>query len=208
MNEFFFLPSATFLLAAFILAITPGQGLAFVVARTVAGGKVVGLASCFGTAVGGSLHLLSALIGVSFFVAKSAYLFALLKYLGAVYLIYLGLKTIFSSSRVVVEKDNLTVVKAKKSFFEGVLVEALNIKTAMFFLAFIPQFIDPEHPIAVQFVGLGMICVFLNTTVDVIAVILAEKISALFESKKSNMLANVSGATLILLGLGMATVKK
>ncbi|MBP9707527.1 MAG: LysE family translocator [Oligoflexales bacterium] len=208
MNDVIFLPTATFLLAAFILAITPGQGLAFVVARTVAGGKVVGLASCIGTALGGCLHVLGALAGLSVLLAKSAYIFTLLKYLGAVYLIYLGIKTILSSSQVILGDDKLVEIKTRKAFIDGIVVETLNIKTAMFFLAFIPQFLNPELPIAAQFICLGLICVFFNTAVDIIAVILAEKIMLIFANQKNNLLTNISGVTLILLGISIATVKK
>ena len=81
-----------FLVAALVLAITPGPGIAYVVARTVAGGRAEGLASCFGTGLGGLLHVLAAALGVSLIIAQSALAFNLLKYVGAVYLVYLGLR--------------------------------------------------------------------------------------------------------------------
>jgi threonine/homoserine/homoserine lactone efflux protein len=80
----------TFLFAATILAITPGPGIAYVVARTVAGGRTQGLASCIGTGIGGLLHVLAAAVGLSLLVAKSAFAFSLVKYLGAAYLVYLA----------------------------------------------------------------------------------------------------------------------
>jgi threonine/homoserine/homoserine lactone efflux protein len=82
----------TFLIAAVVLAITPGPGLAYVVARTVAGGHREGLASCFGTGIGGMLHVVAAALGLSVLVAQSALGFSLVKYLGAAYLVYLGLR--------------------------------------------------------------------------------------------------------------------
>ena len=82
----------TFLLAATVLAITPGPGLAYVVARTVAGGRAEGLASCCGTALGGLLHVVAAALGLSLLIAQSAMAFNLLKYLGAAYLVYLGIR--------------------------------------------------------------------------------------------------------------------
>ena len=81
-----------FLVAATILAITPGPGIAYVVARTVAGGRAQGLASCIGTAIGGMLHVLAAAVGLSLLVAQSALAFSLVKYLGAAYLVYLGVR--------------------------------------------------------------------------------------------------------------------
>ena len=81
-----------FLIAAVVLAITPGPGIAYVVARTVAGGRSEGLASCIGTGIGGLLHVLAAALGLSLLVAESALAFGLLKYLGAAYLVYLGVR--------------------------------------------------------------------------------------------------------------------
>jgi threonine/homoserine/homoserine lactone efflux protein len=81
-----------FLVAATVLAITPGPGIAYVVARTVAGGRAQGLASCIGTGIGGMLHVLAAAVGLSLLVAKSAFAFSLVKYLGAAYLVYLGVR--------------------------------------------------------------------------------------------------------------------
>src|SRR5262245_11559407 len=85
-----------FIIAAVVLAITPGPGIAYVVARTVAGGRSEGLASCLGTGIGGMIHVLAAALGVSLIVAESAMAFNLLKYLGAAYLIYLGLRFLLS----------------------------------------------------------------------------------------------------------------
>ena len=81
-----------FLLAALVLAITPGPGIAYVVARTVAGGRAEGLASCLGTGLGGLLHVMAAALGLSILVAQSAAAFTVVKYLGAAYLIYLGIR--------------------------------------------------------------------------------------------------------------------
>ena len=81
-----------FLIAALVLAITPGPGIAYVVARTVAGGRAEGLASCVGTGIGGLLHVLATAVGLSLLVVQSAAVFNLIKILGAAYLIYLGLR--------------------------------------------------------------------------------------------------------------------
>src|SRR4051812_2669919 len=81
-----------FLLAALVLAVTPGPGIAYVVARTVVGGRIEGFASCLGTGIGGMLHVLAAALGLSLLVAQSAVAFSLVKYLGAAYLVYLGIR--------------------------------------------------------------------------------------------------------------------
>ena len=114
---------AAFLFAAVVLAITPGPGIAYVVARTVAGGRSEGLASCFGTGIGGMLHVLAAALGLSLIIAQSAVAFSLVKYLGAAYLVYLGV-------RLLLRKDQELTVKpvapqgVRRAFAEGIVVEA------------------------------------------------------------------------------------
>ena len=113
----------TFLLAATVLAITPGPGLAYVVARTVAGGRAEGLASCCGTALGGLLHVVAAALGLSLLIAQSAMAFNLLKYLGAAYLVYLGIRMLVRGQGV----DAVTPAAAlgsRRALLEGLVVEA------------------------------------------------------------------------------------
>jgi threonine/homoserine/homoserine lactone efflux protein len=157
-----------FLAAALVLAITPGPGVAYVAARTVAGGRREGVASSLGTAVGGGVHVVAAGLGLSAVVAQSVVAFGIVKYAGACYLIYLGIRTLLKGANVA-SVASLQAVGTARAFGEGVLVEALNVKTALFFLAFIPQFVHPTSALA-QFVALGVICVVLNTAVDLLAV--------------------------------------
>ena len=130
-----------FFFAALVLAVTPGPGIAYVVARTVAGGRAEGLASCFGTGLGGMLHVVAAALGLSLLVAESAVAFAIVKYIGAAYLIYLGVRLLMRKQR---DADLGAQVAhgARRALAEGVLVEAMNVKTALFFLAFLPQFVE------------------------------------------------------------------
>lgn len=127
--------TATFIFAALVLAVTPGPSITYVVARTVAGGRSEGLASCIGTGIGGLLHVLAAALGLSLLVAESALAFGLLKYLGAAYLVYLGVRLLLRRDAAFV----LPGVKAQgaaRALREGILVEALNVKTALFFWRF------------------------------------------------------------------------
>src|SRR5690348_8075560 len=142
-----------FLAAALPLAITPGPGIFYVAARTLAGGRTEGLASSVGLGLGGLVHVFAGAVGISTLVMASAEAFALLKITGALYLIWLGLKT-WRGARVCAP----TAVKttgARRAFREGIVVEALNPKTAAFFLAFIPQFVDASANVAMQFIFLG-----------------------------------------------------
>ena len=130
----------TFLVAATVLAVTPGPGIAYVVARTVAGGRPEGLASCVGTAAGGLVHVLAAAFGLSVLLAKPATAFSLVKYLGAAYLVYMGVRMLMRDAGAVAVKA-VAARGARRALIEGVAVEVLNVKTALFFLAFLPQFV-------------------------------------------------------------------
>src|SRR3954452_23720741 len=137
------------------------------------GAKRSGFASTFGTALGGLVHVMGGSVGVSAIILASAGLFAALKFTGALYLGWLGLKT-FREARDLLPQQAVTA-GTQRMFREGVLVEALNPKTAAFFLAFIPQFVDPAGHVAAQFIVLGLISVALNTSVDLVVTVWAAK---------------------------------
>jgi threonine/homoserine/homoserine lactone efflux protein len=161
-----------FLLAALIIAAVPGPGIFYVTARTLSGGRKAGVASTLGTALGGLVHVIAGGLGVSAIILASAQLFTALKLAGALYLIWLGIRTFREAGRLPMEP--ISGGGAARAFREGVAVEALNPKTAAFFLALIPQFLDPAagQP-ALQFMTLGLISVALNTFADVIVVAVA-----------------------------------
>ena len=198
-----------FLVAAVILAVTPGPGIAYVVARTVAGGRTEGLASCLGTGMGGMLHVLAAALGLSLIVAQSAVAFSVVKYLGAAYLIYLGLRLLLRRDDAC-KIDRVTSQGARRALVEGVLVEALNVKTALFFLAFLPQFVTPSEPLVPQLVLLGSICVMLNTLVDVVAVFAADRLlqSGTARAARARLLTRLSGVTMLGLGAYLALARR
>ena len=199
----------TFLVAALALAITPGPGIAYVVARTVAGGRAEGLASCFGTAVGGMLHVLAAATGLSLLVARSAVAFTIVKYVGAVYLVYLGVRLLLQKDRDI-QSVSVAAQGPRRALLEGVVVEVLNVKTALFFLAFLPQFVRASEPVVPQLVLLGMICVTLNTLVDVVAVLSSARLlaSRAARAARARLLTRASGATMIALGTYLALSKR
>ena len=198
-----------FLIAATVLAITPGPGIAYVVARTVAGGRAEGLASCIGTGLGGMLHVLAAAVGLSLVVAQSAIAFTLVKYLGAAYLVYLGVRMLMRR-QADEAKQSVSAQGARRALMEGIVVEALNVKTALFFLAFLPQFVAPTEPLVPQLVLLGSICVALNTLVDVIAGLAAQRLldSGAARAARARLMTRVSGVTMIGLGVFLATARR
>jgi len=202
------LPSVAFFLAALVLAITPGPGIAYVVARTAGGGRAEGLASCLGTGLGGMLHVCAAALGLSVLLARSAATFSLVKYVGAAYLVYLGVRLLVSKSPPA--QGTVVAGGARRALLEGILVEALNVKTALFFLAFLPQFLASGSPAALQLVVMGTTCVVLNTLVDVGAVLGAAKLlsSEFSARRRARLLNKASGVTLVGLGLYVAASKR
>ena len=160
-----------FFAAALILAITPGPGIFYVLARSLAGGKREGVQSSFGTFAGGLFHVFAAALGVSAILAASAVAFHTVKYAGAAYLVWLGIRMIRSRNADMAFQN---LQPSQSAFRQGILTEALNPKTALFFLSFIPQFIAPERGhVFFQFLLLGAISVILNTTADLVVVLLA-----------------------------------
>lgn len=198
-----------FALAAIVLAITPGPGIAYVVARTAAGGRAEGLASCLGTGIGGMLHVLAAAFGLSVVVAQSAFAFNLVKYVGAAYLIYLGIRLLLRREAPQ-DIEPVAAQGARQSLREGIVVEFLNVKTALFFLAFLPQFVSQSDPLIPQLVLLGSICVALNTLVDVVAVLAAVRLlkSSAARSARTRLLTRVSGVTMLALGAYLALARR
>jgi threonine/homoserine/homoserine lactone efflux protein len=198
-----------FAFAAVLLAITPGPGMAYVVARTVAGGQSEGLASCFGTGLGGMLHVVAAALGLSLLVAQSAFAFNLVKYVGAAYLIYLGIRMLRSKEQAL-HADLVAAQGPRRAFREGIVVELLNVKTALFFLAFLPQFVSPAQPLVPQLVFLGTICVALNTLVDVVAVFAADRLlrSSAVRAGRARFMTRLCGMTMLGLGAYLALAKR
>ena len=189
-----------FLAAALVVAITPGPGIFYIVARTLAGGRKEGLASSVGLGLGGLVHVFGGAIGLSALIMASSEAFTLLKLVGALYLIWLGLKT-WREARAV-DPVEVPTTGARRAFRDGIVVEALNPKTAAFFLAFIPQFIDPSANVAAQFILLGLVSVALNTSADLVVTYWAAKARAGLAARPSliTRMRQASGA--VMCGLG------
>src|SRR4051794_27329491 len=206
---------ALYVAAALVLAVTPGPGLFYVAARTLAGGRAEGVASSFGTGLGGLVHVLAGSLGVSAIVLASAELFTALKLIGATYLVWIGFRTFPDARRGAATLRTAgrpaPPVGPLRAFREGVVVEALNPKTAAFFLAFVPQFVDPATGhIALQFAVLGFLSVALNTLADIVVAIAASGVreSAAARPALIRRLREASGAAMCALGFGLALVKR
>jgi len=195
-----------FLGAAVLLAIAPGPGMLYVLARTLAGGRREGVLSSLGTFLGGLVHVVAAATGLSIVLATSAVAFAIVKYAGAAYLVYLGLRMMVSARKDAEFEIRPTGMR-RNPFGQGVATEILNPKTALFFLAFIPQFVSRAPGAAFwQFLLLGTISVGLNTACDLVITLLAAPLGARLRSSAvlQRRQRTLTGLTLIGLGAYVA----
>ncbi|WP_137127428.1 LysE family translocator [Roseomonas sp. HF4] len=199
--------------AALLLAVTPGPGIFYVAARSLAGGRAEGVASSLGTGLGGMVHVGAGAVGVSALVLASAEAFLVVKLAGATYLVWIGIRT-FREARhasVSLPAEQTRGGAPGRAFREGIAVEALNPKTAAFFLAFVPQFVDPAAGhVAVQFIVLGLVSVALNTGVDILVALGAGGIRRGLSARPGLLLRlrQGSGAMLCALGAALALVRR
>jgi threonine/homoserine/homoserine lactone efflux protein len=189
-----------FFTAALVLAATPGPGIFYVLARSLAGGRREGLLSSYGTFVGGLFHVLAAALGVSAILAASATAFHAIKYAGAAYLVWLGIRMIGArNEEMAVRADR----QSRHAFRQGILTEVLNPKTALFFLSFVPQFVAPGRGhVFVQFVILGALSVILNTSADLVVVLLAGPLERLLKKSARFRRRQRVASGLGMIGLG------
>lgn len=194
-----------FLGAAFVLAALPGPGQFYIAGRTLAAGRSDGLASSFGTALGGLVHVFAGAIGVSALIMASATAFSALKILGGLYLIYIGVQTWRSADQPIVADATATRSDVWRAMRQGILVEATNPKTAAFFLALIPQFIDAERGnVAVQFGVLGLVSIVLNTGMAILVVFAASALRQRITGRPQIARRLRQGSGVVLGGLGLS----
>lgn len=150
---------AIFIAAAIALALSPGPAVLFIVARSIEQGSKAGITSTLGIALASIIHIIFAALGLSTLLMQSALAFSIVKYFGATYLIYLGIRS-FQARSEDEQIERLQNTKTKRLFIQGFIVNLLNPKTALFFLAFLPQFVNPANgSITLQIILLGSIFV-------------------------------------------------
>lgn len=191
-----------FLAISIVSGLTPGPGLVYIIARSVQGGVSYGILSVLGGFTGGLVHIVAATLGLSALVMNSIIAFSVIKYLGAAYLVYLGIRTLLERGE---DASDLQVRPLTKFdvFRQGVLTDVLNPKTALFFLAFIPQFVNLEAGnVALQFFIYGILANAIFTLLEIAIALLAAKLGMAFTGnprwKSGRRLT--SGAALIGLG--------
>ena len=178
------MPDATtfglFLVAALVVALTPGPGIFYVLARSLRGGRGEGIASTLGNSLGGLVHVAAAALGLSAVLMASATAFTVVKLAGAGYLVYLGVRVLLDRSDHADSAGEAVGTGGRHgdAFRQGVVVEALNPKTALFLLAFLPQFVSPNEPVVLQILLLGCISVLFNTVADLVVAVFAGPIGS------------------------------
>jgi len=192
-----------FLVAALLFAVVPGPAVVYVVTRSIAQGRAGGIASTLGIETGNMIHVAAAALGLSALLASSALAFAAIKYVGAAYLIYLGVRKILDRSQDD-EKEKRTPEPLNRLYLHGVAVAVLNPKTALFFLAFLPQFVDPARgPISLQLAVLGVLLVAVTALSDGVYALLAGTAGNWFRGNARFMRRQrvISGGVYITLGI-------
>lgn len=201
-----------FFSAALALNLAPGPDLVYILSRTIAQGYRIGLASSFGVCAGALVHVVAAALGLSAILATSALAFSVVKYVGAAYLIYLGLKALrskgssFDVSEISSGQER-SQVSVWAAFKQGMLVDILNPKVAIFFMAFLPQFVRPElgHTSA-QIIGLGSLVILVAIAVETAFVFAAAYLTDIFRRNQylATWLDRLLGSILLALGLRLA----
>ena len=200
-----------FLAAGILLNLTPGPDTVYILGRSIAQGREAGIASALGISVGSIFHTCAAALGLSAILATSALAFGTIKLLGGAYLIFLGLKMILERRGQLSLPSNFHRRTTTAAFRQGVLTNVLNPKVALFFLAFLPQFIDPASGTKVfAFLFLGLTFVTTGTIWCLILPWFASAFSERLRTSEpvSQWLNRTAGALFVFLGVRLATVKQ
>lgn len=197
----------TYILIVLMLFLIPGPAVLLTISQTIKGGKKNGIITGVGIAAGDLIHTCAAVLGLSAILMKSALAFEIVKYLGAAYLIYLGISAFIEKSKKV-EKPVTKKMNSTLSFRQALLIELLNPKTALFFLAFLPQFVRSDgYSVTVQLFILGLTFVLMSILYTTLLVLLSSVIgNRLFpkRNKKSQWIGKIVGSVYIGLGLKLA----
>lgn len=199
----------TFIATALIICITPGIDTMYILSRSISQGKISGFYSVLGISTGTMVHTILAALGLSVILQTSVLLFTIIKVLGAIYLVYLGVQMILKRT------SKLTSIKVdkvlnKKLFFQGIVTNVTNPKVALFYISFIPQFISTDNQYGpLPFLVLGIIFVLLSTFWGIAISLFASKVTISMRENTiiENVLNKITGIVFIVLGITLFNVK-
>jgi len=199
----------TLLLASIAISVSPGAGAVVSMNHGIKYGLKKSYAAIFGLQLGYVLQAFIVVVGLGALIAKSVMLFNIIKWIGVAYLVYLGLSKIFEKVEIVDEEEQLNSYNAKKSFISATLINLTNIKATVFLVAFIPQFLNPNESLLLQFVIIGLTLCIVDIFVMTGYSGLASKLKFLIKDVKAIKIQNrITGAFLILAAVFMSTAKK
>jgi threonine/homoserine/homoserine lactone efflux protein len=196
-----------FMTAALVLLVIPGPAVLYIVARSVEQGRRAGLASACGISTGGMVQVIAAAFGLSALLVSSAMAYSVVKYAGAVYLIYLGVKKLREQPAAEVEGVQAAArVSLRRIYGQGALVEVLNPKTALFFFAFLPQFVNPARgPVSLQLLALGVLFTAMALTSDSLWALAAGSAAGWLQRNRGFVRRQKYVSGTVYIGLGLAT---
>lgn len=200
-----------FALAALMLNITPGNDMIFVISRSLSYGTKAGIYAAFGIGLGCFVHIFASVVGLSVIIQQSEILFNIIRYAGAAYLIFIGIKSFIEKPSTMIFNQNQNDKNTNlKILRQGTITNVLNPKVSLFFLAFLPQFVDNQvENITSQILFLGLWFNFSGTVVNVLIALLFSKIIAKLSNFQQfwKIQNKISGAVLVALGLQIALKK-
>lgn len=198
---------AVFALAAFALIVVPGPNIIYITARSATEGRRAGLVSVLGVETGTLLHVVAAAVGVSALLASSAVAFGIARYAGAAYLIYLGVRTLLAREPARDAAQAPAPARLRRVYLQAVLVQVLNPKVALFFLALLPQFVDPSRgAVAGQTLALGAVVAAIGVTVSSLYALAADAAGSRMRGRGgfARRQRQLSGVVYLVLGAGAA----
>ncbi len=198
-----------FVLAGLALNITPGPDMMFIITKSVAGSTRSGVVSSLGIASGSLVHTLLAAFGFSAVLMAVPAAYEIIKYTGAAYLVYLGVKVFFSKKESV-QSETHKPSRLHSVFVQAMLTNIFNPKVALFFLAFIPQFITPGQNVTMQFILLGLLFNFNGTVVNIIVAFISGRVGSTLKKrlKESAIFKWITASVFIGLGLSLALLER
>lgn len=198
-----------FILASLTLNLLPGPDMIYIMARTVSHGQRAGVLSVFGISTGLLFHTMAAASGLSLILLSSITFFRIIKYIGVIYLIYLGLRLLFFTSSLHFHKSDFSAISSKKIYQQGFLTNIYNPKVAIFFLAFLPQFVQQNYNTFIQVFILGILFIMLGTLVNIFVVLFCSTFKKYLVTNElgQKLLQKITGMVLIGIGLKIATYR-
>jgi RhtB (resistance to homoserine/threonine) family protein len=200
-----------FLSVSLLINLSPGPDMLYTAARSLSQGTKAGVLSAMGIFTGCLVHTTAAVFGLSKIIQESVFLFSIIKYAGAAYLVFLGLRSFFRKNKTQSNIVKLEQISYKKIYFQGMITNVLNPKVAIFFLSFLPQFIDPQSPVLKEQIAfLGLWFDIQGTLILIFVALVTGYFQAILQKNKAfwNWHEKITGLILVALGIKMLFTKK